>query len=140
MQPMRTFYLLALTVCLALGSASVHAADAKAALFVNLTSVDPHRVEMALNLTEAAVGQGHATTVFLNIDAVRIAEKDNSMFEPSRAHLERAIKAGAKVIVCPHCMHYAGLKETNLIPGVKIGNPDEIFSALFAPDTRVMTW
>ena len=95
---------------------------------------------MALIFSEAAVGQGYAVTVFLNIDSVRIAEKDNPMFEPSRAHLEQAIKAGAKVIVCPHCLHYAGLKKADLISGAKVGNSDEILGALFAPDTRVMSW
>lgn len=97
MRPLRAVYLLVLAIWLAFGATLAQAADAKPALFVNLTSVDPHRVEMALNLSEAAIERGHATTVFLNIDAVRMAEKDNAMFEISRAHLERAMKAGIRV-------------------------------------------
>jgi predicted peroxiredoxin len=141
MQTMRTYFTLALVLWLAFGAAAAQAVEpTKPALFVNLTAVDPHRVEMALDLSETAAKRGHAVTIFLNIDSVRIAEKDNPMFEPSRARLESVMKAGAKIIVCPHCLRYAGLKEANLISGVQVGNPDLTLGALFAPDTRVMTW
>lgn len=141
MQQARSGFALALMFWLAMAGAIAQAADAgKPSLFINLTAVDPHRVEMALNFGEAAANQGHGVTVFLNIDAVRIAEKDNPMFEKSRSHLERAMKAGATVIACPHCLHYAGLQASGLVSGVKEGRPELTMGALFAPDTRVMSW
>jgi predicted peroxiredoxin len=141
MQPLRSYFTLALVLWLTFGAMTAQAVEpVKPALFVNLTSVDPHRVEMALNLSETAAKRGHVVTVFLNIDSVRIAENGNPVFEPSRTHLQNVMKAGAKVIVCPHCLGYAGLKEANLISGVMVGNPDLTFGALFAPDTRVMSW
>lgn len=141
MRKMQSAFAVVIMFYLAMLGTPAQAGDTgKATLFVNLTAVDPHRVEMALNFSEAAVKRGHGVTVFLNIDAVRIAEKDNPMFEKSRAQLERVMKAGARVIVCPHCLHYAGLQETDLISGAGEGNPDLTMGALFAPDTRVMTW
>lgn len=141
MQQMRASLALFLIFWMVCGAAIAQAADtAKPALFVNLTAVDPHRIEMALDFCEKAAKRGHPVTVFLNIDAVRIAEKDNPMFATSRAQLKHVMKAGVEVIACPHCLHYAGLQASSLIAGVKEGSPDLTMGALFAPDTRVMTW
>ncbi len=141
MQSKRNWAVFFLSVFLLLGVGAARAADAaKPNLFVNLTTVDPHRVEMALHFAEVAAKRGHATTVFLNIESSRIAVKDDPKYAPSRANLESALKAGVKVIACPMCMKHVGVKETDLIPGVQVGNPDLTMGALFAPDTRTMSW
>ncbi len=141
MKSVRNLLILALGIWFALGIAVAQAADAaKPGLFVNLTSVDPHRVEMALNFAEAAAKRGNTVTVFLNIESSRIAVKDDPKYAPSRANLEDAMKAGVKVIACPMCMKHVGVKEADLVSGVQMGNPDLTQGALFAPDTRTMSW
>ncbi len=38
------------------------------------------------------------------------------------------------------CMKHYGVPETNLIPGVQVGNPDLTGAALFKDDSQALTW
>jgi predicted peroxiredoxin len=114
--------------------------ESTAPLFLSLTSVDPHAAHMALSVAEMAAQKGHPVTVFLNLDAVRIAHKDAAMFTPARADLERAMKAGVKVLACIHCLGYAGMKAEDLIGAIPTSTPELLMGALFAKDARVLSY
>jgi intracellular sulfur oxidation DsrE/DsrF family protein len=50
------------------------------------------------------------------------------------------VKDGATVIVCPMCMKHYGIKEADLIDGMKIGNPELTGGALFQDGTKTLSW
>jgi hypothetical protein len=47
---------------------------------------------------------------------------------------------GATVIACPVCMKHYGVKDGDLIAGVKVGNPDMTSALLFKEDTKTLSW
>ena len=54
--------------------------------------------------------------------------------------LSALMSKGATVIACPMCMKHYGVKDADLIEGVKVGNPDLTGNLLFKEDTKILTW
>ena len=50
------------------------------------------------------------------------------------------MKDGGIVIACGACSQAAGLKKEDFIDGVQMGNPDLVFSLLFDPDVKTLSW
>ena len=44
------------------------------------------------------------------------------------------------MLICPVCMKHYGVKETDLMEGIKVGNPDATGAALFREGTKTLTW
>lgn len=136
-----TILLLALWIGVdAPGARAAESAAAPAPLFLNVTTVDPHAAHMALSVAEMSAQAGHPVTIFLNLDAVRLAARDADMFAAGRADLERALKAGARLLVCRHCLAYAGLAEAALIEQAELSTPERVTGALFAPGGRTLSY
>jgi len=116
-------------------------AGANDPLFVNLTSDDAHRVNMALGFGKNQLERGHPLTVFLNDRAVFVASQANAgkFAEQHKAIGDLAAK-GATIIACPFCMKHYGIKEADLLPTIKLGHPDLTGGALFKDNTKTMTW
>ena len=134
------FALLTLGV-LVLGSGAVTAGAESEPLFVNLLSgPTSHRSDMALTFTENVLKRGHPVTVFLNDEGVKIAAKSSTESAKGREALEKLMKGGATVIACPYCMKHYGVKESDLLEGVTVGNPELTQAELFKPNTRTLTW
>lgn len=120
--------------------------EAASPVFVNLTSDDDWRAGMALNWTEMALKRGHAATVWLNVEAVRIAVK--SIAHPVHAMQDKSaqqmlsdvIAAGGTVYVCGGCLKRAGFSGDDLMAGVEMGHPDKVMPAMFDPATKVVSW
>ena len=127
---------------LSLGTAV--AADGK--LFVNLTTDDTWRAGMALKFSQNALKKGHAVTVFLNVEGVRLASTKlpqhvNGMSNATPLQmLETIIAQGGQVIVCPMCMKQAGIETQDLVKGATVGKPNITLPALFGDDTRVISY
>ena len=136
--------LLILMAGLILASATVNATDDEvdgAPLFINLITDDPHRAHMALHFGQKQLELGHPLTVFLNDRGVLIAaEQGAERFGLHQEIIGELVTAGAKVIVCPMCMKHYGVAESDLLDGLALGNPKLTGGALFAPDTRTLTW
>jgi sulfur relay (sulfurtransferase) complex TusBCD TusD component (DsrE family) len=116
------------------------AADADP-LFVNLTSDEGHRVNMALDFGTKQMGRGHPLTVFLNDRAVHVASKANAAkFPEQQQKIEELIGKKAAVIACPFCMKHYGVQEGDLLPGIQVGNPELTGKALFKDGTKTMSW
>lgn len=124
----------------ALPAAAQAAPDAKPRLFINLTSLDPHRVALANFIATTQAEAGVPVTMLLSIDAVRIANKNAPLFAVQRADLEHSIKAGVRVIVNPRSMMYHGMADGDLLEGVQKGNPKLLREALIVPNTSTLSW
>jgi len=110
-------------------------------LFVNLTSDQAHRSQMAIAFSQAQLDRGHPTTIFLNDQGILLATKANADKYPAQqALLLDIIKKGGTVIACPMCMKKYGVAEADLLPGIKVGNPQLTGTALFQDDTKTLSW
>jgi sulfur relay (sulfurtransferase) complex TusBCD TusD component (DsrE family) len=110
-------------------------------LFINLSTDDVHRSNMAINFGKHHFANGHPLTIFLNDKAVMLGVKaGSSRFPEQQQALSEAISAGALVIMCPMCLKQAGFSEADLIAGIKIGGPKMTGDALFKDGTKTMSW
>jgi predicted peroxiredoxin len=110
-------------------------------LFVNLTSDDAHRVRMALAFAEGQAKLGHPVTIWLNDRGVYAGSKAKAGdFAEAQAKLAGLIAGGAVVIACPLCIKHYGVAETDLLDGIKVGNPQMMSDVLFKDDTQSLTW
>ena len=116
-------------------------------LFVNITSDDINRAAMAIGFsTKVRMKKKIPVTIFLNVEGVRIADKNipghkHSTGKSLKEMLAGFMQAGGKVIVCPMCMkNVGGLTKDDLIEGVVVGGPDVTWPALFAEDTTVLSY
>lgn len=110
-------------------------------LFVNLTTNDPHRANMGIFFAKNQMERGHPLTIFLNDRGVFVGAKSNSAkFADHQKTLGELINKGATVLICPMCMKHYGVKEGDLLPGVKLGNPEVTGGALFKDNTKSLTW
>ena len=110
-------------------------------LFINLTSDDGHRINMAFNFGANQMKRGHPLTVFMNDKAVLAASKGNAeAFAEQQKTIASLLASGAAILVCTMCMKHYGVKEEDLLPGLKVGNTELTGNALFADNTKTMTW
>lgn len=116
-------------------------AGANDPLFINMTSDDGHRVNMALAFGGNQLTRGHNLTVFLNDKGVLVGSKAHSgKFPEQQKAIADIIAKGGTVIMCPMCMKHYGVKEADLLPGIKVGNPDLTGAALFKDNGKTLTW
>lgn len=110
-------------------------------LFVNLTTDDAHRADMGISFGKNQLERGHPLTIFLNDKGVLIGSKENATkFANHQKMLGELVSKGAVVLVCPMCMKHYGVKEADLLPGLKIGSPELTGGALFKDNTKTLTW
>ena len=110
-------------------------------LFINLTSNESHRATMAIGFGKNQLLKGHPLVVFLNDQGVLLASaKNTSKFTTQQQIIQDIIKSDGTVYACPSCMKHYGVNEADLIPGVKISNPDLTEAALFTGNVRTLSW
>ncbi|MBK6854184.1 MAG: DsrE family protein [Burkholderiales bacterium] len=123
------------------GAAQVAYAGDSDPLFVNLTTDDAHRASMGISFGKNQLERGHPLTIFLNDKGVLVGSKANATkFAEHQKMLSEAIAKGASVLVCPMCMKHFGIKEADLLPGLKVGNPELTGAAVFKDNTKSLTW
>jgi sulfur relay (sulfurtransferase) complex TusBCD TusD component (DsrE family) len=132
--------LIALALCIGALSMPALTGDTDP-LFVNLTSDDSHRAKMAITFGTKQKERGHPLTIFLNDKAVLIGSKANAdKFAEHQKTLMSLMGQGAAILICPMCMKHYGIKEADLLPGLKVGSPEVTGSALFEDNTKTLTW
>ena len=133
---MKSIRLLILSLLLA---TSIFAAD-KSGLFTNISSDGIHKAQMATKMSFMFQKDGHPVTIFLNDKAVMIAAKTHKEFSKSQDNLRKFLKRGGKILVCPMCLKHYGVDPKDLIDGAKIANHQAVEAALFAPNTKAISW
>jgi intracellular sulfur oxidation DsrE/DsrF family protein len=88
-------------------------------LFVNLTSDDPHRLRMALSFARQQQFLGHTVE--------------------QQGLLAELLASGGTVLVCPLCMKHYGVKESEIMSGLQIGNPTKTGAALFRQGSQALS-
>jgi len=133
--------IVALLLALApLGAGAAVAGDTDP-LFINATTDEPHRAMMALMFAKNQLERKHPVTIFLNDKAVFLGSKANAgKFKDHQGMLGTLLKGGATVIMCPNCMKHYGIKDTDLLDGIKVGNAELTGSHLFKDNTKTLTW
>lgn len=132
--------LLALTLCLGIVGTPAFAGGTDP-LFINLTSDDAHRANMAITFGAKQHKLGHPLTIFLNDKGVMVGSKANATkFADHQKAIAELISKGATILVCPTCMQHYGVKDADLLSGLKVGNPELTGGALFKENTKTLTW
>lgn len=144
MKTVRTLAALALALSLSVSVAPTFAqapAEPKVRMFINLSSVDPHRAALAMFIATSQAEAGVPVSLLLTIDAVRLAVKTpHPALGSERADLENAMKSGVRVIVNPRSMMYHGITDADLMDGVNKGNPKLLRETLSLPNTVTLSW
>jgi intracellular sulfur oxidation DsrE/DsrF family protein len=127
---------------LAMGSTVLPAvAGDKDPLFINLSTDVAERVDHALHFGGVHFSKGHPLTVFLNGRGVLIPTKMHAeKYAAQQKSLTDMMGKGVVVIVCQYCLKQFDIKESDLLPGYKVGNPELTGEALFKGDTKTLSW
>jgi sulfur relay (sulfurtransferase) complex TusBCD TusD component (DsrE family) len=135
-----TALLLAMSLCLGSSGSYVFAGDTDP-LFINMTTDGTHRARMALVFGQNQQERGHPLVMFLNDRGVLVGSKAQSAkFAEHQKVLTTLMSKGATIIACPMCMKQYGVKEADLLPGIKVGSPEVVGGALFKDNTKTLTW
>jgi len=110
-------------------------------LFVNLTSDDAWRAEMAVHYAEQAQQLGYRVVLFLNVRGVYLARKNPpASLRSVQAKLLQMIREGATVYVCPMCSRRAGMRvPDDWMDGAQAGSA-EVIHLQMSPNTHVMSY
>ncbi len=109
-------------------------------LFVNLTSDEAHRANMALSFSKGQLERGHPLTIFLNDRGVMLGSKANAAkFSEHQKLISELIKKGATVFICAMCAEHYGMKQADWLPGLKLAT-EQAGLALFKDNTKTLSW
>ena len=96
---------------------------------------------MALTFGKNQMERGHPLTIFINDRGVEVASKSHAAkFADDQKVLGELTEKGAVVLICSMCMKHYGVKEADLLPGIKVGSPEVTGDALFKENTKTLTW
>lgn len=110
-------------------------------LFINMTTDDGHRANMAITFGMNQMERGHPLTLFLNDKGVYVASKANDAgYAQEQKMLAELAGKGATIIACPMCMKHYGVQEQDLLPGIQVGKPALTGAAQFKDNTKTLTW
>jgi predicted peroxiredoxin len=115
-------------------------------LLVHMTNGDLWRGATGLEFAQSMRRLGHPVAVFLNLDAVKLAdrtgvqEKRRAMAQIPRDIIADLIREGAIIMVCAPCLEEFGLKLDHIVPGVQLGRPGYLENFVFADNVRTLTW
>ncbi len=135
---------LALAAMLLLSLPSIALADATAAklvVHIGHATDDLHAASMGLSLARMLQKKGAGVTVFLDREGVRLADDDlprslgwGQKAEPVADILADFVKAGGRVLLCPHCAEMAGIVKDDLVEGARIAIADEVAELFLSAD------
>jgi predicted peroxiredoxin len=98
---------------------------------------DLHAGFMAFKMANALQKREAKVTIFIDLEGARLAHRHNNLAirwgesDTTLGQLfDQFVKAGGKVVVCPHCAHHIGVTDANVRDGVTIGTEDMIANAM----------
>lgn len=106
--------------------------SAKDGFLVHLSSKDPHRVSMALSFA-LNMANDYDVFVFVDVEGVKAVLKDAESirfknFEATRTMIDKLLKAGVQIAVCPMCLEALGHTQYDLISGLKLIDKKDFFN------------
>jgi len=126
--------------CAVAGGGIALAGD-KDPLFVTMTTDDAYRSVLAITVSKYMFEFGHPLTIFFNDRGILVTSKGNGdKFKEQQAALAELAKAGATLFACPMCMKHYGIKESDLLDGIKATNPQLLGEVLFRDNTKTLAW
>ncbi len=130
------------TIALLFGNAAnVAFAGDKDPLFIGLSSDSSQRVSHVLHFADLQMSRGHPLTIWLNESGIFLASRKYSeKHSLQQKALAELMNKGATVLVCQYCMKQLDVKEAELLPGFKPGNPDVLSGAIFKDNTKTLSW
>ena len=137
---MKLLQVVAVLAIVLVGLVQVSYAGSSDPLFVNLSTDDNHRANMAIALSKEMLKQGHPVTIYMNSQAVQIANKNNSRYAMQQQKLAEFISKGGVVLVCPVCEQFLHISQGDLIPGIQLSTAALVAQALFRENTKTLSW
>jgi len=113
-------------------------------IVVTITSSSINQSGFGLAVANAMQDAGVNSTVFVAGDAVKYA-LNNSVnpkfagFTPKEL-IQALIKKGGKVMICEGFVKIGNIKKTDIVQGVQIATPGDLAGALYAPNSKAMTF
>jgi sulfur relay (sulfurtransferase) complex TusBCD TusD component (DsrE family) len=129
---------LLLTFLFALGVQPATAQEKNVVVHIGQYSNDLHSMAMGLGLADNLQKQGATVTVFLDREAVRIADKGQPFLVYGDTDIEAVMKSflegGGKVVICPHCAMLGGVERSELREGMTMGTMESVAALFMAAD------
>ncbi|MEM4252854.1 MAG: DsrE family protein [Candidatus Nitrosotenuis sp.] len=95
----------------------------KRTVMIHITAgeADFHSATMGVEHAKSTLAAGKTVVVLLDVDGVALAAKNPpANLKTANQNLQEFLDSGGRVIACEHCIAMAGLKSTDLLPGVEI--------------------
>ncbi len=113
-------------------------------IVVTITSSSINQSGFGLAVANAMQDAGISSTVFVAGDAVKYALNNNTNpkfagFTPKEL-IQALIKKGGKVMICEGFVKLGGIKKTDMVQGVQVATPGDLAGALYAPNSKAMTF
>jgi predicted peroxiredoxin len=138
---MKLLRLLVIMMLVLAGFGQVALAGSSDPLFVNLTTDDNHKANMAIAFSMEQLKHGHPVTIYINSKAVKIVNKaNNKRYAMQQQKLTELASKGGTVFVCRVCEKFLKFPESDLIPGVKLSTANAVAEALFKDNTKTLSW
>jgi predicted peroxiredoxin len=101
-------------------------------MFIHVTSNDPHRVLMAMNMADM-VSADKDVVMYFDIDGVQVLVKDAenltySHFPGSHDQIKKLTGKGIKIMACPGCLKAAGYTPEDLMEGIDVADKESFFN------------
>jgi predicted peroxiredoxin len=99
-----------------------------------------HAAKMAVHLAHLMQTMSADVTLLLDLEGVRLAnsrEPQNLIWgkgDTLASDYDAFVKAGGRVLLCPHCSEHAGVIEKNLRSGARIGKTGELAKTILAAE------
>ena len=106
--------------------------NVKDGMFIHVTSNDPHRVLMAMNMADM-VSADHDVVMYFDIDGVNVLVKDAedleyAHFPSSHTLIGKLTGKNIKIMACPGCLKAAGYTSEDLMDGIEVADKETFFN------------
>ena len=122
----------------AMAPACATAQEKNVVIHIGQYSNDLHSAAMGLSLAGMLQKEGAEVTIFLDREAVRMAEQGQPLLtygdSDTEALMTSFVSNGGRVLLCPHCAELGGVEASELREGTEMGTPETIAALFMAAD------
>jgi len=101
-------------------------------VFVHVSSNDPHRVLMAMNMA-LMMAETNDVIMYFDILGIEVLLQDApdleyAHFPSSHTQISKLLDAGVGIMACPGCLKAAGKTKEDLMSGIRIAEKERFFN------------